>query len=695
MKLQKRSAIFNLGAIIKIGALSTIAFLMLSNFWSLGAQAMDPVNGTSGDCTWEIDTEGNMVIKPTSGEECTLANSTSAASMSYHPYRSSITTIKFEDKVYANTGAAALFRDMTNLTDIDLTNFNTSNATNMAHMFRNASSLTEINVSSFDTSSVTDMQYMFNGTSLTSLDLSNFNTSQVTNMSMMFGGLDKYIVYLNIGNFNTANVVNMFFVPARLQEIVLGPETDLKDSVIGRGLWRNKDDGVLYRGIEIKQGPGDFVKVSNVADDMSIPYTVDYRINSIPKIDEFSTTNPEIFTMSREDTQITATLPLEKVSEYSVPGSVELLFKGVVSDKYGNYYDLKMTIENIKFYDLDRINGDYSTICALIVNLQPYNELRVIRLNGFLCSTYDCSAAVNRRGRTSRSEDVTFSILKDGLPVEGSYLFSAFDLDNPSSRDQGSPYDTSDRGYGNYSEGINLNEGFDLDTVVLSQNTMLQKIGENRYTGTGSDNETERSELVVKADAKEAKFTWTTPGDANTTLFANYQPNIVEIAKKDQYGDLVAGATLTASQDGEIRQTWTSSLKPERLWLNPGVYYLKEVSAPEGYEKTDEEIEFIVDGDNLLLNDEIVSNITLTNQKKPTPPKPDEPDTPYTPETPDTPGEETEPEDSDPAVPDTGHNTSTYNQSNLTIIGSIMGGILLSLSGLVIYKAKSTARKFD
>ena len=52
MKLQKRSAIFNLGAIIKIGALSTIAFLMLSNFWSLGAQAMDPVNGTSGDCTW-------------------------------------------------------------------------------------------------------------------------------------------------------------------------------------------------------------------------------------------------------------------------------------------------------------------------------------------------------------------------------------------------------------------------------------------------------------------------------------------------------------------------------------------------------------------------------------------------------------------------------------------------------------------
>ena len=552
------------------------------------------------------------------------------------------------------------------------------------------------NVSSFDTSSVTDMQYMFNGTSLTSLDLSNFNTSQVTNMSMMFGGLDKYIVYLNIGNFNTANVVNMFFVPARLQEIVLGPETDLKDSVIGRGLWRNKDDGVLYRGIEIKQGPGDFVKVSNVADDMSIPYTVDYRINSIPKIDEFSTTNPEIFTMSREDTQITATLPLEKVSEYSVPGSVELLFKGVVSDKYGNYYDLKMTIENIKFYDLDQISGDYSTIYARIINLHSYGELRAIRLNGYLCSTYDCSATVNRRGRTSRSEDVTFSILKDGLPVEGSYLFSAFDLDNPSSRDQGSPYDTSDgRGYGNYSEGVNLNEGFDLDTVILSQNTMLQKIGENRYTGTGSDNETERSELVVKADTKEAKFTWTTSNDANTTLFASYQPNIVEIAKKDQYGDFVAGATLTVSQDGEIRQTWTSSLKPERLWLNPGVYYLKEVFAPEGYEKTDEEIEFIVDSDKLLLNDEIVSNITLTNQKKPTPPKPDEPDTPYTPETPDTPGEETEPEDSDPAVPDTGHNTSTYNQSNLTIIGSIMGGILLSLSGLVIYKAKSTARKFD
>ena len=58
--------------------------------------------------------------------------------------------------------------------------------TDMSSMFWFCSDLTSLDLSNFDTSNVTDMSDMFVGGVFTSLDLSNFNTSNVTNMSAMF-----------------------------------------------------------------------------------------------------------------------------------------------------------------------------------------------------------------------------------------------------------------------------------------------------------------------------------------------------------------------------------------------------------------------------------------------------------------------------------------------------------------------------
>jgi surface protein len=56
-------------------------------------------------------------------------------------------------------------------------------------MFYECSSLTNINLSNFNTQNVTNMSWMFGGcSSLTNINLSNFNTQNVTNMSLMFGG---------------------------------------------------------------------------------------------------------------------------------------------------------------------------------------------------------------------------------------------------------------------------------------------------------------------------------------------------------------------------------------------------------------------------------------------------------------------------------------------------------------------------
>ena len=92
---------------------------------------------------------------------------------------------------------------------------------NMSYMFQNCSSLIELSISNFDTSNVTDMRAMFRGCSnLINLDLSNFDTDKVTNMWYLFAQSNNLRV-LNISKFNTQNVTdwtNMFMaVPSTIQ----------------------------------------------------------------------------------------------------------------------------------------------------------------------------------------------------------------------------------------------------------------------------------------------------------------------------------------------------------------------------------------------------------------------------------------------------------------------------------------------
>ena len=80
-----------------------------------------------------------------------------------------------------------MFYECSDITEIDLSNFNTSNVKNMQNMFHECSSLTSLNLSNFDTSKVKDMSRMFQGcSSLTSLNLSNFDTPKIEWMMFMF-----------------------------------------------------------------------------------------------------------------------------------------------------------------------------------------------------------------------------------------------------------------------------------------------------------------------------------------------------------------------------------------------------------------------------------------------------------------------------------------------------------------------------
>ena len=107
------------------------------------------------------------------------------------------------------TSMNGMFSYCWSLPSLDVSNFNTSSVTNMGSMFYYCRSLTSLDLSSFNTSKVTTMSGMFqNCSKLTSLDLSNFNTVNVTNMTNMFNGCTG-LTSLDVSSFNTSKVTSM------------------------------------------------------------------------------------------------------------------------------------------------------------------------------------------------------------------------------------------------------------------------------------------------------------------------------------------------------------------------------------------------------------------------------------------------------------------------------------------------------
>lgn len=113
------------------------------------------------------------------------------------------------------TNFQGMFKQYSQESPLDLSTFDTRNATNMSYMFQSGK-MTELNLSSFNTDKVTNMSNMFQNTvNLNSLDLTNFNTKSVTSMSNMF--FNSNISSLKFSEatsptsngFNTTKVTNM------------------------------------------------------------------------------------------------------------------------------------------------------------------------------------------------------------------------------------------------------------------------------------------------------------------------------------------------------------------------------------------------------------------------------------------------------------------------------------------------------
>ena len=155
----------------------------------------------------------NMFYKCSNITEIDLSNfnTSQVTNMSYmFSYCNQLTSLNLSNfNTFQVTNMSFMFRNCSSLTSIDLSNFNTSKVTNMKSMFYGCQKLKSLDLSNFDTSQVKDMYYMFrNCSSLPSLDLSNFDTSQVTDMRAMFYGCSK-LTLLNISKFDTSQVIYM------------------------------------------------------------------------------------------------------------------------------------------------------------------------------------------------------------------------------------------------------------------------------------------------------------------------------------------------------------------------------------------------------------------------------------------------------------------------------------------------------
>lgn len=159
-------------------------------------------SGSSNDVHWEIYEDGLLVVTGSGDWD-------HAASSYFGPWvHDAYKIVSAEVHLTGTTDAGGMFKGCSNLTTIDLSDFDTSNVTSMLNMFNGCYSLTSLDLRTMDTGNVTNMACMFEHCgSLASLDFSSFDTSNVTSMSRMFFSCG--VQTLDLSSFDTHNVTDM------------------------------------------------------------------------------------------------------------------------------------------------------------------------------------------------------------------------------------------------------------------------------------------------------------------------------------------------------------------------------------------------------------------------------------------------------------------------------------------------------
>jgi surface protein len=170
---------------------------------------------------------------------------------------------------------------------LDVSNFDTSKATNMQGMFLGVKEVTGLE--GFKTDQVTDMSFMFydygDQTKDLSLDLSNWNVNNVGNFDQMFGS--AYLKSVNLGSWAHEGPLKGIFsgsLTTKTTQLTLSPQDNLKGSgLLGLDNYLFPEDKAKYTG-----------NWENIKDQYSIdPNKVTYSTDGLITMYSDSSTAPK------------------------------------------------------------------------------------------------------------------------------------------------------------------------------------------------------------------------------------------------------------------------------------------------------------------------------------------------------------------------------------------------------------------
>jgi len=153
-----------------------------------------------------------------------------------HTFPSETQSITIQNGVKAGKDISYLFSENEQLTTIDITGLDTSNASNMTGLFNGCKKLEKLDLSNFNTKKTTCYNIMFeNCDNLEELDLSGFDFSNASSMMGMFIACDK-LKTIDMSSFEIISPVEisgMFSGCTSLRTIYTGANADWSELAVG------------------------------------------------------------------------------------------------------------------------------------------------------------------------------------------------------------------------------------------------------------------------------------------------------------------------------------------------------------------------------------------------------------------------------------------------------------------------------
>ena len=243
--------------------------------------------GTWGECSWSIDSNGLLRVWPTNGASGRLADSDEQSPrFPWLEYAADIVSVTFEDGVSLPEDASDMFSGCSSLTSLDPSGWDTSSVRYTNRMFSGCSSLSSLDLSDWDTSSLEQTVRMFSGCSsietldlsgwdasstwdmagmfeycisLTSLDVSGWSVSSAQFLNSMFARCSS-LASLDLSGWDTSSVTDaqcMFLGCSSLAEFKVGPAYQIKsadmfpDATADNGKWWSTADRAWYTKDEV------------------------------------------------------------------------------------------------------------------------------------------------------------------------------------------------------------------------------------------------------------------------------------------------------------------------------------------------------------------------------------------------------------------------------------------------------------